>query len=141
MKFNIRDIDVGMLKERALKEAKEILKSDAKTKGRTPLEVKINCLYGQAAECYLIQYQGYTDDSDDFKDVKDKNGIPVEVKVTSKESNVKYVLERCNAAIKRKFREHPTKLIVFIGDKTTLDYHLYGHYLYNGIEFIKEQND
>lgn len=138
MKFNVRDIDVDMLKHRALKEANEILKSEKKTRGRTPLQVKMDCLYGQVAECYLIQYEGYTDDATDYKDVKDRNRKSVEVKVTSKESNIKFVLKRCNEAAKQKWKNYPSHLLIFIGNKSTLDYHLYGRYCYNGTEFIKE---
>lgn len=138
MKFNAKELDVSFLKERARKEANFILQSKSKMRGRSPLEVMMDCLYGQAAECYLIQYHGYTDDSADYRDVKDKKKKSIEVKVTSKESYVKYVLERCDKAIKEKWRNYPTKLLIFIGDKTTLDYYLYGTYSYNGTEFIKE---
>jgi hypothetical protein len=138
MKFNATQLDIPFLKERARREADFIMQSESKMRGRSPTQVIVDCLYGHAAECYLIKHCGYTDDSDDYKDVKDKNGKSVEVKVTSHEFNVKYVLERCNEAIKQKWRKHPTKLLIFIGNKTTLDYHLYGSYSYNGIQFIKE---
>lgn len=142
MKFNAKELDIPFLKARARKEADLILQSESKTRGRTPIQVMIDCLYGQAAECYLIQHQGYTDDSDDYKDTKDKNGESTEVKVTGKESNVKYVLERCNEAMKENWRwrktARPKRLLIFIGNRTTLDYHLFGTYCYNGTEFIKE---
>lgn len=138
MKFNVKDLDIDFLKDRARKEADLILQSETKTCGRTPVQVMMDCLYGQAAECYLLQYEGFTDDSQEYKDVKDKNRKSVEVKVTSKESYVEYVLKRCNEAAKQKWRKYPSHLLIFIGNKTTLDYHLYGHYCYNGTEFVKE---
>jgi len=138
MRFNAKELDIPFLKQRARKEADFILQSESKMNGRSPLQVMIDCLYGQAAECYLIQHQGYTDDADDYKDVKDKNKKSVEIKVTSKEFNVEYVLKRCNQAVKQKWRNYPTKLLIFIGNKTTLDYYLFGTYYYNGTEFIKE---
>lgn len=139
MKFNAKDLDVEFLKERAKREANEILKSESKTRGRSRSQVIMDCLYGQAAECYLIQHEGFIDDTEEFKDVLDKNRKPVEVKVTSKESYVKFVLDRCNEQAKQKWRNYPRQLYIFIGDRTTLDYHLYGRYCYNGIEFVKEK--
>jgi len=95
-------------------------------------------MYGQAAEVYLIQYHGFSDDDRIYKDVLDPNGKDVEVKVTECEEYVPFVLSRCNKAAKDKWRQYPKKLYIFIGDRQTLDYHLYGTYSYNGTNFIKD---
>ena len=138
MKFNARDVDVDILKQRAFREANEILKSEEKTRGRTPLEVRMDCLYGHAAECYLIQFCGFKDDTRDYKDVYDTKGKCVDVKVTRHSGNIPYILEKANRYAKESWRQFPKKLIIFIGNRDTLDYYLYGVYCYNGIEFVKD---
>ena len=138
MKFNASIIDKEFLKDRAFAEAKEILKSKNKTRGRTALEVKIDCLYGHVAECYLLQYENFKDDLREYKDVFDREGKSVDVKVTVHPGNIPYILENANKYAKEKWRNFPKRLYIFIGNKTTLDYYLYGIYCYNGTEFIKE---
>lgn len=139
MKFNaITDIDVDFLKERAFTEAALIYAKPSTRKDRSLQQIRETCLYGHAAEVYLIQHCGFKDDTRDYRDVFDPNGKDVEVKVTSCENYVGDVLRRCNETAELKYRQYPKKLYVFIGDKQTLDYHLYSTYSYNGIEFIKD---
>jgi hypothetical protein len=141
MKFNASIIDKDFLKARAFAEAKEILKSESKTRGRTDLEVKMDCLYGHAAECYLLQYENFKDDSREYKDVFDRTGKAVDVKVTAHAGNIPYILERANKYASERWRNFPRKLYIFIGNKVTLDYYLYGIYCYNGIEFTKDNHE
>ena len=138
MKFNASIIDKDFLKDRAFKEAKEILKSEKKTRGRTELEVKMDCLYGHVAECYLIQYQNFKDDTRDYKDLFDRNGKAIDVKVTGHPGNIPFILEKANKYAKETWRQFPKKIYIFIGNRITLDYHLYGIYCYNGREFFKD---
>lgn len=138
MKFNVRDIDHDLLKKRARAEARAIFLKESTRKNRTEEEIIATVMYGHAAEVYLIQYQGFKDDERPYKDVFDPNGKDVEVKVTESEQFVPYVVGRCNNDAKDKWRKYPKKLYVFIGDRHTLDYHLYSTYSYNGTEFIKD---
>lgn len=138
MKFHISEIDHDLLKKRAREEARQIFLKESTRQNRTEDEIVATVLYGQAAEVYLIQHQGFKDDERPYKDVLDPNGKDVEVKVTESEQFVPYVVGRCNEAALQKWRKYPKKLYVFIGDRHTLDYHLYSTYSYNGTEFIKD---
>lgn len=141
MKFNVKDLDIEFLKQRAFTEAKEIHSKESTRRGRSLEEIKETCLYGHAAEVYLITHQGFKDNPLDYTDVKTPAGKAAEIKVTQIEQYVPYVLKRCNEAAREKWRNYPAILYIFIGNKDTLDYHLYGRYCYNGIEFVKETND
>ena len=138
MKFNIADIDHDLLKARAQAEARQIFLKESTRRNRSLEEIVATVMYGHAAEVYLIQYEGFTDDERPYKDVFDRNGKDVEVKVTECEEYVPFVLARCEEAAKDKWRKYPKKLYIFIGDRNTLDYHLYGTYSYNGTKFIKD---
>lgn len=141
MKFNVKDLDIEFLKQRAFAEAKDIFSKDSTRRGRSLEEIKETCLYGHAAEVYLIKHQGFKDNPLDYTDVKTPTGKPAEIKVTQGEYYVRYVLERCDAAANQKWRNYPAILYIFIGDKDTLDYHLYGRYCYNGTNFVKANNE
>ena len=138
MKFNLKEIDHAMLKARAENEARQIFLKESTRQNRTEEQIILTCMYGQAAEVYLIQHHGFTDDPRPYKDVFDRSRKEVEVKVTECEEYVPFVLARCNNAASERWRKYPKKLYVFIGDRHTLDYHLYGTYSYNGIEFVKD---
>jgi diphthamide synthase subunit DPH2 len=138
MKFNIKDIDHEFLKKRAYEEARLIFLKESTRRNRTLEDIAAATMYGHAPEVYLIQHQGYKDDVRPYKDVFDTSGKEVEIKVTEIEEYVPYVLERCNTASAEKFRKYAKKLYIFIGNKKTLDYHLYGMYSYNGTKFIKD---
>jgi hypothetical protein len=143
MKFNAKtDLDRHELYDRARSEAKSIYLKDSTRRGRSLEQIIETVLYGHAAELYLIKYHGFQDDLREYKDVIDTNKNQVEVKVTEGEYYVPYVLARCNEASKNTWRKYPKVLYVFIGDKETCDYHLYGVYHYNGKEFcLQTQED
>lgn len=130
MEFNVKDLDQDMLKSRALKEAKRIFQKKSTRKNRTLEEIHITAMYGHAAEIYLLN-NGFTDDDREFKDVISPEGEPVEVKVTEGEYYVPYVLKRCNEAFFEPWRNYPKILYIFINDKKTFDYKLYGIYEWN----------
>ena len=138
MKFNAKDLDLEFLKARAFKEAEYIMRSPDKRRGRSDLRIKEDCLFGQAAECYLLQCEGFTDDSREYKDVKDRNRKPVEVKVISYPQAIGKLLERVNLSAKQRYKQYARKLYVFVGNRITADYYLYGTYSYNGTEFVKD---
>ena len=139
MKFNaMRDLDVDLLKQRAYAEAAEIFSKPSTRDGRTIDKIREAVMYGQAAEVYLVQHHNFTDDARPFKDVFNPVGEAVEVKVTEGDYYVPFVLKRCNEAASQAWRKYASILYIFIGDKSSLDYNLYGIYHWNGNNFIKE---
>lgn len=140
MKFNaITDLDSEVLRDRALSEAKLIFANESTRRKRSLNEILVTSMYGLAAEVYLLQ-QGYIDDDRPYKDLYEPvalGGKPIEVKVTEGSYYVPYVIKRCEAAAKEKWREYPKRLYIFIGDKKTYDYSLHGIYEFDGVHFVK----
>jgi len=138
MRFNAKDLNPQRLIARARHEANLIYPYPTRRKGRTLEQIIETCCYGQAAELYLIDEQGYEDNLDPYQDVIDKNGNRVEVKVTEGDYYVPYVIERATQARKTPYRKHPDILYVFIGNKKTLDYHIHNIYEWNGHLFVSQ---
>lgn len=134
-KFNVKDLDAKALYERAYREAILIDGNPSQAKGRSLEEIIVTCMYGQAAELFMLT-QGFADDLRAYKDVIRPDGVPSEVKVTEHEGNVPYVLQRCNAAAAEAWRKYSPMLYIWINDKKSYDYRLYGMYEWNGKEFI-----
>lgn len=140
MKFNAKtDISAEALKDRAQAEAMEIYSKGSTRRGRSFNEIVEVCMYGHAAEVYLIEKEGYRDDPRPYKDVIDPNGEPVEVKVTEGDYYVPYVLDRCNKAAKDSWRKYPKKLIIFVNNKRDLWYNKHAEYVWNGKEFVESK--
>ena len=136
MQFNLRtDIDLARLKERAFAEALLIFNKESTCHGRTLQQVRADCLTGQAAELYLIDYCGFKNDPRPYKDVLDTEDAPVEVKVTRKKENVKHVLRRANADALELYKKYPKILYIFVVTGYN-DYKLHGIYNWNGKEFV-----
>lgn len=139
MKFNsATDLDQEVLYQRAYAEALQIYSRETTRGDRTPDAICAQAMYGQAAEVYLMQHRNFTDDVRPFKDVFNPNGEAVEVKVTEGNYYVPFVLNRCNEAARQSWRQYPAIVYIFIGNKSSLDYNLYGIYHWNGKIFIKE---
>jgi len=134
MKFSRANLDQKLLLSRAEKEANKILLKD---KSRTYEQILKACLYGQAAEVYLLSI-GYIDDTKDYKDLFEPDNTSIEIKVTKHIGNVPYVLDRCAERIAEKWREHPTRVYVWINDTESDDYELNGIYDWNGRGWIKK---
>ena len=142
MKFNAKnDLDPVRLYNRAEAEAKLIYSKPSTQRGRTLENIIETVMYGHAAELYLIDHEGFKDDTREYKDVVDLDGNDVEVKVTEGEHYVSYVLDRCNAAAMETWRKYPEKLYIFIGDKESCDYHLHGIYEWNGKQFCLQEEE
>lgn len=135
MKFNRSKLDQQLLLARATAEADKIVIKD-KT-GRNYQQILEACLYGQAAEVYLLSI-GYIDDTRPYKDVFEPDDTPVEIKVTQHEGNVPYILDRCAERIQEAWRTHPTRVYIWINDKESDDYELNGIYDWNGRGWIKK---
>ena len=83
--FNISELDQDALNKKAKEEADGVW-MDGKgpqVHGRTYEKLLEDCKRGDAAEHYLIEKQGFTNDDRPFKDVFDPSGASVEVKVTT----------------------------------------------------------
>ena len=87
--FNQTDIDPKRLYDRAFKESEKITWNP---NNRTPQRILEDCMMGQCAELFLIDNCGYTDNTNGFMDVFDLDGREVEVKVTRRENNIKFML-------------------------------------------------
>lgn len=136
MRFNLLlDVDIDFLAARAKREALLIDENPNSAHGRSFKEIYVTCMYGQAAEVYMLS-QGYKDDTRRYKDVLEPTGEPAEIKVTEHTGNVPYVLRRCNAAASDPKRQYAKRLYIWIGDKKTYDYYLHSIYNWNGTEFI-----
>lgn len=135
MKFNLKELDLQVIKSRAFDEAVKIYEKPSTRKGREFHEILATCMYGQAAEVYLMT-QGFSDDTRPFRDVIHPDGTPVEVKVTRTEHNIKYILEDCKKKRLWKDSTHPNVVYVFISNKKLYEYVLHGIYVWNGEEFI-----
>ena len=138
MSFSIDDIeDKHEWSERAMNEAKQIHRKPSTAAGRTLNQIYEACLYGHAAEQYLLE-MGYMDDMRDFKDIIDPQGDPVEIKCTEHLGNVPYVLDRCKAAKKVVWKNYPDIVYVFINNKKSKEYIHEGIYVWNGNKFAKK---
>lgn len=137
MSFSVDEIQSKKeWKKRAMDEAKQIHSKPSTAQGRSLNEIYETCLYGHAAEQYLIE-TGFDDDERKFKDLIDPQGDPVEIKVTEHEGNIPFVLARCQSAKMDAWREYPDIVYVFINDRHSPEYTHEGTYLWNGKRFKK----
>lgn len=137
--FDVKnDIDSTLLYDRAYKEAYEIYKKPSTRKGRSLEAIIVNCMYGQAAEVYLLQ-NGFIDDTRPYKDLFEPVKLgsnSIEVKVTQFDHYVPYVLKRCTDRINvQKWMNHPKIIYVFINNKKDSAYSFKGRYKWNGNDF------
>lgn len=139
MKFNRLNLDQEFLYKRAFVEAEKIFEKPSTRKGRELDEIVQTCLYGHAAEVYLMSL-GYVDDTRPYKDLFEPDNTSVEIKVTEHIGNVPYVLNRCRDKIldKNNWSGHPLRVYVWINDKKSDEYTLNGIYDWNGRGWIKK---
>lgn len=137
--FNSKDLNQEAWAQRARAEAVLIHQKDSTGRGRSFEQVYETTKYGHAAEMYLIENFGFTDDKRPYRDIISPSGSPVEVKVTEKEEYVYHVLKRANEAAHEKWRKvkYPENLLIFISPRNDTIYTLYGYYKFNGKEFVK----
>jgi len=140
MEFNAADLDQDHYIRRAKEEASQIYSKDSTRRSRQYVDILQTTLYGHAPEVYLIDKCGFTDDGRPYKDVIDTEGNPVEVKVTKGDYYVPYVLDRATKAKLETWRGFPDILYVFIGNKVTADYSLYGIYKWSENKFVLQES-
>ena len=138
-KFNAADLDAPTLLSRAKEESEQIFAKESTRRGRTLQKIIETSMYGHAAELYLIEKCQFKDDPRKYKDLFDTEGNPVEVKVTEGDYYVPYVLDRATKAKSEAWRGFPDILYVFIGDKITVDYSLYGIYKWCENQFVLQK--
>ena len=136
MKFNAIDLNAPMLLSRAKEESEQIFAKESTRRGRSLQKIIETSLYGHAAELYLIEKCGIKDDTRKYKDLFDTEGNSVEVKVTEGDYYVPYVLDRASKAKLCDWRGFSEILYVFIGNKITADYNLYGIYKWIDNKFV-----
>lgn len=140
MKFTENDIiNIDSLNKRAMTEAKAIYSKESTRKGRSLDEVYSSTRYSHIAEQYLIDCQGFTDDTRPFKDVIDSNGVSVEVKVTSSSNFVPFIIDRANECmLSWRAKTYSKVLYIFVAGKSELaEYTLHGIYKWNGKTFVE----
>jgi len=137
MSFNTDEIiNPDEWHQRAKNEAEKIFSKESTRRGRTLEEIYRVCLYGHAAEQYIIE-TGWTDDEREYKDLFDPYFDPVEIKVTRHIGNVPYVLDMCKKHKLEEWRGYPDIVYIFINNKVDKDYYHEGVYVWNGKEFVK----
>ena len=140
MEFNAADLDASALLSRAKEESEQIFAKDATRRGRTLQKITETSIYGHVAELYLIEKCQFKDDPRKYKDLFDTEGNSVEVKVTKGDYYVPYVLDRATKAKLETWRGFPDILYVFIGNKVTADYSLYGIYKWSENKFVLQES-
>ncbi len=128
--FNLNEINPIELHDRATNEAKKIATNTSfKMSGRTYEDLIRQTRKGHAAELYLIDILGWDDDERDYKDVIDPDGLPVEVKVTSKKTNIPFMIERfTDIKENQKWMDWPDHLVIFINPDDSNEYLYHGRY-------------
>ena len=126
MRFNaLLDLDRSLWFAKAMEEAQLIYQ---RNQDREIGEIMEKCVYGAAAEQWLIQHRNHVNDPRAYKDVIDPNGRGIEVKTTSKESYVDHVLCRANEAATQPWRDFEKRLYIFVGSPTTYEYEFHSIY-------------
>jgi hypothetical protein len=136
MKFNLKEIDPVVLKQRAVGEAEKIFAKESTRQGRTYDQILNTCMYGQAAEVYMMT-QGFTDNTEPYQDVIHPSGAWVEVKATEGVYYIPSVITRCVNKKKQPYTKHPDLVYIWINDKRSFEYILDGIYKWNGTTFVK----
>ena len=120
MKFDaLLDLDRSAWFAKALEEAHMIHQREY---NRDNGEIMEKCVYGAAAEQWLIQHREHENDVRPFKDVLDPVGRGVEVKTTSREKYVDNVLQRANESAVQPWRDFEKRLYIFVGCPRTYKY-------------------
>lgn len=118
--FHLDDLDYDTLYNKAYKEAIGISRND-----KRPLKKIIkNCIYGIAAEQYLIEKKKFRNDPRIYHDVIDREGNSVEIKVTCNIKNIKNVIERCNVK-KKQYKDFSSIVYIFVSEVDSFFYKLH----------------
>ena len=137
MSFSIDEIQSKKeWSERAMNEAKQIHSKKSTARGRSLNEIYEVCLYGHAAEQYIIE-TGWEDDTRKYKDVIDPQGDSVEIKVTEHRGNIPYVLARCQTAKLETWRNYPDIVYIFINDRKSKEYFHEGTYVWSEKKYVR----
>ena len=134
--FNRKDLNTEALVTKALEEARQIHSKPSTARDRSLEEIFKSSVYGLAAEQYLIEKCGFTDDDRKYKDVISPEGIPVEIKVTEGSYYIYDVLKRCKEAKKEEWRDYPDWVFIYTNNRKSDCYVLDNSYKWNGKRFV-----
>ena len=98
-KFELKDLDLDKLEKEVIILTDKLWQdgNGPQVNGRTKEQIYDNTYRGLAAEHYLIEHQGFSNNSEHCQDVIDPNGVRIEVKVTINEETMhKFVVPRLN---------------------------------------------
>jgi len=131
--FNQTDIDPKRLYDRAFKESEKITWNP---NNRTKQRILEDCMMGQCAELFLIDKCGFSDNPNGFMDVYDPVGNEIEVKVTRREHNIKYVLG--DLLVRKVEWGYDVADIVYtyLYDPKSGDYTFLNDYKFNGTDYV-----
>tara|TARA_B100000676_G_scaffold310225_1_gene376109 strand:+ start:1054 stop:1500 length:447 start_codon:yes stop_codon:yes gene_type:complete len=129
-----KDLDKEFWLNRAEKEAKLIYSKPGPRRGRSLEEIIKTTAFGHAAECWLMKKYNFKDDLRPYKDLIYEN-VPVEVKAVNHVGNVPYMLQTCVDYKLEKWRKFPDIVYMFIGNKSSGDYHFHKAYKWNATAF------
>ena len=138
-KFNINDLDQEALEAKAIEEADGVWcdGKGSQVKGRSYEQLLADCKRGSAAERYVREKQGFTNDPRPFKDVFDPSNVSVEVKVTTSDWVAeKYTIPKCNADRRMAWRKFSDIVYLFINPKDTEEYYLHKILTWDGYKFL-----
>ena len=89
--FELKDLDLDKLEKETILLVDQIWDDGkgSRINGRSKEQIYNDTYRGLAAEHYLIEYQGFTNNPEHCQDVLDPNGNRIEVKVTVSEKTMK----------------------------------------------------
>jgi len=127
MKFDVKtDIDTDTWVKESKHEAKEIFNGNG-AHGRSFKKVFTDTLRGKAAERFLIERCGYSNNPNRYQDLISPTGNTVEVKVTNIPGGVTKKIEKCMKAKLEGWLESDYLYVFLNYDKST-DYVLFDTY-------------
>jgi len=145
-KFKISDLDQETLEAKIDSEL-ELIWSNPNSrvglhsgKSRSKEHVRRDIRQGLAAEQYLIEKLGFTNDTRSFRDVYNEAGIPFEVKTASSRDKISNHLEKCKKLkgwYPETFPDHVCMFNVDIQTSDDYSYEFEGVYEWNGSSFEK----
>jgi len=140
--FDKKDLDNEALYKRAKAEAKLIFDNPNTRKGRSLEKIIETVEYGHAAEWFLIEKVGYTDNPAMYQDVIDLDDDWVEVKVTKISQYIPSVLQRLNErrrSLDLWGKPAANKAMIFVNDPNENTYYkLGGYYEWDGFKFCEK---
>ena len=129
--FSLKDLDLDKLEKETILLTDKIWDDGkgSRINGRNKEQIYNDTYRGLAAEHYLIEHQGFTNNSEHCQDVLDPDGNRVEVKVTVSEKTMQSnTIPRLNLLKKWYPKTYPDTAYVFFNN-----YHRDNNYVFGGV--------